>query len=371
MKRCQLYFLPFAVLLCVCAGCATGRKTEDHNVFVLEDSESGQKVSDKWEDIPERVKGDYDKLTIDADVVIPEIFAEGLGAIYNGEMVIFKEGDLKGLIFQEEDIKEEDLLDMDHDVIGSYTDQYYAFEDGSSISFGGPYLQYATPLAIHMANCIREDLEDPFYNMTVFSQAEDIAALSRQEAADAVQTLFGELDIAVSSIYECYALDKDTLREQERAVDVDGNVVEEWKKDEWRADDEGYLFKFHQEISGARIEDMQRLGGETVMEITYGADGFIKIYLANVYRVKEQKDEERLLTPEEITEVLEKEYYMLIDASPLEVQTMSLCYCPVVASIDQLEFRPVWKMDCVERNDVIGEWKRQLFYDAATGKEIL
>src|SRR5699024_2452192 len=100
MKRCQLYFLPFAVLLCVCAGCATGRKTEDHNVFVLEDSESGQKVSDKWEDIPERVKGDYDKLTIDADVVIPEIFAEGLGAIYNGEMVIFKEGDLKGLIFQ-------------------------------------------------------------------------------------------------------------------------------------------------------------------------------------------------------------------------------------------------------------------------------
>lgn len=42
------------------------------------------------------------------------------------------------------------------------------------------------------------------------------------------------------------------------------------------------------------------------MEITYGADGFIKIYLANVYRVKEQKDEERLLTPEEITEVLEK-----------------------------------------------------------------
>lgn len=62
---------------------------------------------------------------------------------------------------------------------------------------------------------------------------------------------------------------------------------------------------------------------------------------------------------------------MLIDASPLEVQTMSLCYCPVVAGIDQLEFRPVWKMDCVERNDVIGEWKRQLFYDAATGKEIL
>lgn len=59
-----------------------------------------------------------------------------------------------------------------------------------------------------------------------------------------MQTLFGELDIAVSSIYECYALDKDTLREQERAVDVDGNVVEEWKKDEWRADDEGYLLNF-------------------------------------------------------------------------------------------------------------------------------
>lgn len=362
----------FACMAVGCAGCTVHERDAKETVTYPEITEKIESSEDKWKDIPERIQRKQDNLTIDARVSVPKAFSEGAGTVYEGEKVVFLEEDVKGFLYEDEDVTQEDNLELSDTVTGNYTEQYYEFGNGASINFGGPYLGYVTPLAINLANCIRDNETVPSeYNMTLYQGLEDVELVSRQEAEEAVAALFERLNIEVSQNYECYVLDKDVLREQERAVDVDGNVVERWKKDQWTAKDEGYYFKFHQEIEGARLENIQNLGEGTMMNVIYGTEGFVDIYLANVYRVLGEKSYEPLLTPEEMADVMEEDYSMLIEAAPLEVREMTLAYCPVIVGAGELELRPVWKLDCTQTDETIGEWDQELLYDAVTGKEML
>lgn len=356
--------------------CLTGCSVQSGELDAIStSSRSLEEAAEKqaiWEDIPMHLEENISEtFKVNAEIVIPESCKDGTETVYSCQKIAFDKETVEGILYQESEVQNEYEMNLTDEVLGPYTNHVIELSGGGQLSIGGAYINYMTPLEKYLVNCLREDTSTQDYNMNVYPTSGDLEFMTKADAEQKVREILGQLGIDVSEKSECYLLKSDILRTQERCIDSAGNEVPEEKKGQWTKEDDCYYFVFHQEIEGSRIGFVPNEGNDSRIEVRYGKNGLVSLTVQLVYEQGQEKKEEKLLTPEEILSNLEKDRELLIQTAPMSVDKLQLIYLPVITGRSEMELRPVWNISATEKNEVVGALKKELFFDASTGKEIL
>lgn len=397
MKKGFLCFLLFAFTISA-GGCFSAKsETGDNSVsdldhiekdstedeaesieFLENDKTEENNVLDGWEEIPEKIiDSDHETIRFDASVTVPERFQSGYGEIWNSEKIVFDESVIDVFEIDEASIVEQDKIELRDNFLGKYTDHWIETENGASMSYGGYYLQYLIPEYFYYTNCLNTDerLED--YNMDQYEVNTDLDFMPYQEAAEKMKTFMEEIGFSVSDQYVCYALDYETLAQQEDCTDVMGEWVEEDERGEWTKEDDCYLFEFHQEIEGIPVSktgygNMADTGNpNSTIEIFYGTKGVIGLYITHVYDMKEKLEQTELLTADDIKDILVANQELIIGENVITVTDMQLVLLPIIREAGRYEMTPVWEIsEEVYYPELDVTDYRTVHFDAGTGQEI-
>lgn len=397
MKKGFLCFLLIIFAISVIGCSATKSETGDNAVSDLKNSDKDSStdlpesiefsendeteknnVLDGWEEIPKKIAdSNNDTITFDSLVTVPERFQNGYGEIWNSEKLIFDERVLDAFEIDEASIVEKDEIELNDSFLGKYTDFWMKTENGAELTYGGYYLQYHIPEYFYYTNCINSDERLDDYNMDQYGINTDLDFMPYQEAAEKMKELMDNIGFSVSDQYICYALDYETLGQQEDCTDVMGEWVEEDAKGEWTKEDDCYLFEFHQEVEGVPVSkagygNMADAGNSnSSIEIFYGVKGIIGLYITHVYDIQEKLGQTELLTAADIKELLIANQELIIGGNEIKITDMQLVLLPISREAGKYELTPVWEIsEEVYYPELDATDYRTVHFDAGTGQEI-
>lgn len=317
-------------------------------------------------------------LKISADIFIPEKFEQGTAKTMEVQRRRFTLEEALQLLWRDKEI-EQTLSDdsFEEADLGNYQiDTLYGM-DGSFLDVGGASLYYYTSLYKYIEKSIVTDSTVSSYNMDKF-QKENLAFMERKECIETVKALLAQFDITVSDNFQCYALDYQTLQEEEVTLDINDNPQPEEAKPSWTEADECYYFKFSQEYDGVEIYN----GGygdyitgngypETAIEVIYGREGVVYLRIQNVYQgIGESVEKVTLNKIEDLIEGLQKKYALLIPTQTDTVTDVKLLYIPCDSGNNKTSLIPAWIVQIETPVEGMGNYRSTVLINGITGKEL-
>lgn len=182
------------------------------------------------------------------------------------------------------------------------------------------------------------------------------------------------MGIDIEGQYKCYVLEHSMLQSEEYAMDIDGNINQTGYKDSWTQDDDSYYFVINQkydDIPAYHVfyDNFPLAADENApVQVLYNKDGIQFLQLEKVFAFTEQESNYDLKPFEEIAEVIETKYGMLLDGSTYSVNQATLYYMENRMNDEQYEVIPVWIFN-IEDNET-GKTLQDIV-NAETGKEIV
>lgn len=240
-----------------------------------------------------------------------ELDYEGIGRIFmpdDGTNQI-SEGDK--LIYSNEKIK------------GVYKEMY---------TWGNATFAYQTNEAYELFTSISSSKKIQEYNLSEYEEKKDFSFGSEEEVFGKIMDSLEELGIRLGENYkvDTYYLDYETLREQERHYDIDGNKQEERYKTDWSEEDNAYLFYIHQTYCG--IEDYHNgdfWKGKTEdanaqIQVIYDAGGIQYLSVKNLSNYSMGSWQEELLDFDTIADGVIMHFDSILDDADYEITTAQL-----------------------------------------------
>ena len=306
-------------------------------------------------DFPDSIQKTEGNVVFDFSVICPESLREG--ALYNSTAEIIS--------YDTEKAKKVFGNALDTEALESN-------EEGKILSVDQSGLNCVSKLGSYYINSVDTDSEEG--NLEKYSTDTDLEFMSRQQAYEDIMTTLNELGVSVGECeYTCYALDVETLKQEESVIDSEGNQDAASLKPEWTKEDEGYYFAIRQKVQGI-IEYhpygnvFAKLSEENApIQVYYSKNGIERIVIEKVFTFTQGEKTINLQPFDTILETVAGRYNDIITDATYQVKEGGLYY--KTATFGK-EMMPVWVFQIEEHTEDGEVYAINLVVDAQTGKEI-
>ena len=245
-------------------------------------------------------------------------------------------------------------------------------EDGEMLSVEPSNLTYVSKLGSYYENSVNTDSEDG--NLEEYSTDTDLEFMTRQQAYENIIAVLEELGVSVGDCeYTCYALDIETLKQEEKPMDSEGNLDTTVMKQEWTKEDEGYYFTIRQKTQG--VTEYHPYGNvfakpsseNAPIQIYYSKNGVERMDIEKVFTFTQEEKVIALQPLETILETVSNRFNDIITDATYQVKEGGLYFKTPTFGTAAI---PVWVFQIEEHANDGEVYSINLVIDAQTGKEI-
>lgn len=370
-KKIKMMFTAImATALCISlAGCSDDTKTSQTNTSSkAETSESVSEESAPSEigiEIPERYDKEAENVSFKTDINVSENVRE------NGLRK------LSATVQKPDPAKVFDCLMGDTEIRAkNEEDNNYWYEgvNNEVLTINNTSIGFSTNFYVYVSNAFRLQQGYSDYNADKYELDKDLEFASRQEAFENIRQALETMGIDIEEQYKCYVLEHSMLQSEEYAMDINGNIDQTGYKDSWTQDDDSYYFAINQKYDDTPAyhvfyDNFPLAADENApIQVLYNKDGIQFLQLEKVFAFTEQESNYDLKPFEEIAEVIETKYGMLLDGSTYSVNQATLYYMENKMNDEQYEVIPVWIFNTEDKET--GKTLQDIV-NAETGKEIV
>mgnify|MGYP005766318759 len=360
-----------ATTLCISlAGCSNDSKTPPQTSTSSE-AETSESVSEESDpsgigiEIPERYDKEADNVSFKTDVIVSANVRE------NGLRK------LSATVQKPDPVKVFDCLMGDTEIREKNEEEnnyWYEGVNNEILTINNTSIGFSTNFYAYVSNAFRLQQGYSDYNADKYELDKDLEFASRQEAFENIRQAMETMGIGIEEQYKCYVLEHSMLQSEEYAMDISGNVDQASYKGSWTQDDDAYYFVINQKYSDTPAyhvfyDSFPMAADENApVQVLYNKDGIQFLQLEKVFNFTEQENNYDLKPFEEIAQVIETKYGMLLDGSTYTVNQAMLYYMENKISEEQYEVVPVWIFNTVDSET--GKTLQDIV-NAQTGEEII
>lgn len=371
MKNKKMMFTAIiATTLCISlAGCSNDSKTPQTGTSSkAETSENVSEESAPSEigiEIPERYDKEAENVSFKTDINVSENVREnGLRKL---SATVQKPDPAKvfDCLMGDTEIREKNEEDNNY---------WYEGVNNEILTINHTSIGFSTNFYVYVSNAFRLQQGYSDYNADKYELDKDLEFASRQEAFENIRQALETMGIDIEEQYKCYVLEHSMLQSEEYAMDINGNVDQTVYKDSWTQDDDSYYFVINQKYDDTPAyhvfyDNFPLVADENApVQVLYNKDGIQFLQLEKVFAFAEQESNYDLKPFEEIAEVIETKYGMLLDGSTYSVNQATLYYMENKVNDEQYEVIPVWIFNTEDKET--GKTLQDIV-NAETGKEII
>lgn len=366
-KRAIIFI--FLLTICLLCGCATAKDSEENT----DESTTGVKQyclskndsEEKYMEFPQTYSYEDGVVTFNTDVLTEKVSfattkASKLDAVdyYDMAKKLMKSDDVYPIP------ERKDKYISDDEEAGSMT----VFLDNSGCQFSTPD---SNKLIYSFGDNTSVNL-----NINKYTNEKEFEFSSPDEALKEVENFLLSYGIDTTGFrVDTYYLDYETLKSEEKYLDMDtGELVYE-NRLEWSEEDNTYMFYFYQTYCGLEVYpafgnskpsiDKEHYNTYPSIKIAYNEKGIRGAYINLVHFGDCEHIE--LLSFAEITEKVSNHFNQIIDKYTYEItEAKMICYIDANG-----ETRPVWLFAVNEKDENDCEYGTTMLFDAETGKQII
>ena len=371
-KKIKMMFTAIiATTLCISlAGCSNDSKTPPQTSTSSE-AETSESVSEESAfsgidiEIPERYDKDAGNVSFKANVnVSANVRENGLRKL-TATVQKPDPGKVFDCLMGDTEIRAKNEEDNNY---------WYEGVNNEILTINNTSIGFSTNFYVYVSNAFRLQQGYSDYNADKYELDKDLEFASRQEAFENIRQAMETMGIGIEEQYKCYVLEHSMLQSEEYAMDISGNVDQASYKGSWTQDDDAYYFVINQKYSDTPAyhvfyDSFPMAADENApVQVLYNKDGIQFLQLEKVFNFTEQENNYDLKPFEEIAQVIETKYGMLLDGSTYTVNQAMLYYMENKISEEQYEVVPVWIFNTVDSET--GKTLQDIV-NAQTGEEII
>lgn len=374
MKNKKIKMMLTAVIattLCISlVGCSNEPKMPSQ-ISTSSETDTNESVSEESDpsgigiEIPERYDKEADNVSFKTDVIVSANVRE------NGLRK------LSATVQKPDPVKVFDCLMGDTEIREKNEEEnnyWYGGVNNEILTINNTSIGFSTNFYAYVSNAFRLQQGYSDYNADKYELDKDLEFASRQEAFENIRQTMETMGIGIEEQYKCYVLEHSMLQSEEYAMDINGNVDQASYKGSWTQDDDAYYFVINQKYSDTPayhvFYDSFPLAADenAPVQVLYNKDGIQFLQLEKVFTFTEQENNYDLKSFEEIAQVIETKYGMLLDGSTYTVNQAMLYYMENKISEEKYEVVPVWIFNTVDSET--GKTLQDIV-NAQTGEEII
>ena len=235
----------------------------------------------------------------------------------------------------------------------------------------------------------RNNIAESNYNADKFSQTEDLDFSTKSEAIQALTDLLQQIGKDESYQITAYALDAQTMKEQEQVLkSAIGEISSDMPMvDRWDSSSESYYLQAVPTVDGypllpittGNYENGSTITNEMITAI-YTSSGFELFMMANGVNITSiVKSENELIGENQAKETFNQLNLALLSTETYQVESLQLGYYSEYANADHTEivFKPAWQAKTIasgeDESKDSGQYSYYLYQyiDAESGQEIV
>lgn len=332
-------------------------------------------------------KKDINGLTFDADIIINnrESITENSFVKTTASMVVSDGDKLIQTFFKDKKIEKKTTDDYSNNlgkedsatrIFGPNTSILY-FNSKSSFNLqfrNNKFVDYITN-----SFCFRDD--ETTNNANKYSLVKNLPFATREEAFKNISSTMASVGFDIGTNYKAYALDHETLKKEEFAMDIDGSDDLDSHKASWSKEDDCYyffirptfndipcLYQFTKgKVSKFKLQDLM-----APIQVIYTKAGIQFFYIDGIFSMTSAGEKVPLVPFDTIAERVAKIYSNILGGSTYKVTKATLVYrIDTTKTTDSFPVSLAWALNIEESGNNLYESNTEMLVDAVTGKEIL
>ena len=379
-----IFFLTFCFSY-IFTGCK-GREKSDNKQIDVKDSTSTEDIVENANEVkkvqnkefPEKFQATYEKLHFDADVIIDK--EADINNLYRfcGKRLSYDiqkaYEKLVGEEFFEKTYEGEGIGDEGKAILN----EAYEGTNKEKLYMNRETLTFLTPLSNYILKCVHTDSKDPRYNIDKYKLNGELEFVSKEKGYKEILSLLSDIGFMTGDDFQTviYALDYQTLEQEEYAIKIDGTEDVSIYKDSWNKEDDCYYYFLRQKMDGLPlyyvygnvIKELDICN--TPVQVIYSKDGIERLDIDKLFKmdVTVSKTPVSLLSLEDLSQLMENQYEMLISDDIFEIHKMELYMMAQKNIHNTYDIFPVWIMSLEQTRSEDGSSKHfQCIIDAETG----
>ena len=364
MKTKLKYIIPMLMLtMTACASPSDSKETIAESKAVTSesaDTESAEQVNGSF---PKRLDMEIERVKFDAEVLA-----------HSSENMKAKSYEATLRTLDKEKVKDKLLSNMEVAETMNHEDEdsYYGTKE-EYLSVSPTTIFFYTDLYRHVNNAF--SLFEDDRNAELYMKDTDFDFASRDEAKESLLKELDSLGVGLGSEYfvNMYSLDYETMKENEKVIDMEGKPDKSAYKPEWSSKDNCYYLCIRQSLNGIPVgykysdSDAEINEYNAPIQILYSSSGIEFLNIDRVFDFSDNNEDIVLADMDKVSAAIAKKYNGMLDKTKYSVNKLELHYICVKESETKYKVRPAW----VATMSVPGETAQfQMIIDAQTAEEL-
>ena len=364
MKMKLKYIMPMLMLtMTACASTSDSKETLTESSAITNESTDSSSTTQVSGNFPEKLNMEIERVSFDAEV-IAHSSANKKSKSY--EVTVRK--------FDKEKVKEKLLSNIEVAETINYGDEdSYQGTKEEYLSVSPTRIYFYKNLYLYVNNAFslfEDDRNAESYKDTDFDFA------SRDAAKESILKELDSLGAGLGSDYfiNMYSLDYETMKENEKVLDMDGEPDKSAYKPEWSSKDNCYYLCIRQSVNGIPVGYKYADADENINEynapiqLLYSSSGIEFLSIDKMFDFSDKNEEVVLADMDKVSACIAKKYNDILNEAKYSVSKLELHYICVKESETKYTVRPAWVVTMSENGD---DTPFQMIIDAQTAEEIV
>ncbi len=364
MKMKLKYIIPMLMLtMTACASPSDSKETLTESSAITNESTDSSSTTQVSGNFPEKLNMEIERVSFDAEV-IAHSSANKKSKSY--EVTVRK--------FDKEKVKEKLLSNIEVAETINYGDEdSYQGTKEEYLSVSPTRIYFYKNLYLYVNNAFslfEDDRNAESYKDTDFDFA------SRDAAKESILKELDSLGAGLGSDYfiNMYSLDYETMKENEKVLDIDGEPDKSAYKPEWSSKDNCYYLCIRQSVNGIPVGYKYADADEKINEynapiqLLYSSSGIEFLSIDRMFDFSDKNEEVVLADMDKVSACIAKKYNDILNEAKYSVSKLELHYICVKESETKYTVRPAWVVTMSEIGD---DTPFQMIIDAQTAEEIV
>ena len=365
MKMKLKCIIPMLMLtMTACASTSDSKETLTASSAVVGESTDTASAEQVNGSFPKRLDMEIDRVKFDAEVLAHS--AENMKAkSYEATLRKFDKEKLKEKFLSS--IEEPETISSDD------PDSFYGKKD-EFLSVYPTGIFFYTDFHRYVNNTF--SLFEDDRNAEMYMKDTDFDFASRDEAKEIVLKELDSIGAGLGSDYfiNMYSLDYETMKENEKVLDMDGEPDKSAYKPEWSSKDNCYYLCIRQSVNGIPVGYKYADADENINEynapiqLLYSSSGIEFLSIDKMFDFSDKNEEVVLADMDKVSVCIAKKYNDILTEAKYSVNKLELHYICVKESETKYTVRPAWVVTMSENGD---DTPFQMIIDAQTAEEIV
>ena len=356
--------IPMLMLtMTACASTSDSKETLTASSAITNESTDSSSTTQVSGNFPEKLNMEIERVSFDAEV-LAHSSANKKSKSY--EVTVRK--------FDKEKVKEKLLSNIEVAETINYGDEdSYQGTKEEYLSVSPTRIYFYKNLYLYVNNAFslfEDDRNAESYKDTDFDFA------SRDAAKESILKELDSLGAGLGSDYfiNMYSLDYETMKENEKVLDMDGEPDKSAYKPEWSSKDNCYYLCIRQSVNGIPVGYKYADADENINEynapiqLLYSSSGIEFLSIDKMFDFSDKNEEVVLADMDKVSVCIAKKYNDILTEAKYSVSKLELHYICVKESETKYTVRPAWVVTMSEIGD---DTPFQMIIDAQTAEEIV